>query len=79
MNNTTQQDLFQTTFISGGDKASRAEAPKPTMFLERFRFSIRLDQVLVILIGMLLVCVVVFSLGYEKGKQLGDAKLRLER
>lgn len=48
-------------------------------FLERYRVTLRLDQALVGAIGLLVVYVLIFSFGVEKGKRLGMAELQAER
>ena len=48
-------------------------------FLERHRVTLRLDQALVGAIGLLVIYVLIFSFGVEKGKRLGMAELKAER
>lgn len=48
-------------------------------FLERYRVTLRLDQILAGLIALIVVYVLIFSFGVEKGKRLGMAELRAER
>ncbi len=50
-----------------------------TSFLDRYRLSLRLDQTLVLMIGLLVAYVLVFSFGVETGKRYSMAELRAER
>ena len=60
-----QTDLFEipvdTTGVQAGNKFA---------FLERYRFSIRLDQILAATILMIMIYVLVFSFGVEKANVL---------
>lgn len=67
-----QTDLFGTQSLTN------PTAPK-TDFLQRYRFSLRLDQAVVMLIVLLVVYVLVFSFGVEKGKRFAMAELKAER
>lgn len=59
-----QADLFQVP-----SAASRIAAEPRESILDKFRVSLRLDQALMILISLVMVYVVVFSFGFEKGKR----------
>ena len=48
-------------------------------FLERYRIQLRLDQAIVTLIALLVVYVLVFSFGVEKGKRFAVTELKAER
>ncbi len=48
-------------------------------FLDRYRMSMRLDQALFLLIGLLVIYVLVFSFGVETGKRYAQDELRSER
>ena len=67
-----QKDLF------GGSAIETAPIQK-IGFLERRRFSFRLDQVIVAFILLLIVYVLVFSFGVETGKRYAMAELKAER
>jgi len=54
-------------------------APPKADFLEKHRFSLRFDQAIVAFIGLLMVYVLVFSYGVEKGKRFAVAELKAER
>lgn len=69
-----QSDLFEIPIPSLSSQA----APK-LAFLERFRFSLRLDQALVGTIALIMIYVLVFSFGVEKGKRFALAELKAER
>jgi cell division septation protein DedD len=60
-----QRDLFQSVNASA---IKTPAAQKQTAFLERYRFSIRLDQAVVCVIGFFVLYAMVFSIGVEKGK-----------
>lgn len=59
-----QADLFQVP----SSVSHPALEPKESI-LEKFRISLRLDQSLMILISLVIVYVIVFSVGFEKGKK----------
>ncbi len=71
-----QRDLF-------GTAAAAVSIPDAmnakTSFLDRYRMSIRLDQALFLLIGLLVIYVLVFSFGVETGKRYAMDELRSER
>ncbi len=69
-----QSDLFEIPIPSLSSQA----APK-LAFLERFRFSVRLDQALVGTIALIMIYVLVFSFGVEKGKRFALVELKAER
>ena len=59
-----QADLFQVHSAATSMNTEVKES-----FLDKFRISLRVDQALVILISLVVVYVVVFSFGFEKGKR----------
>ncbi len=59
-----QADLFQ---VSSPSTTLNSEVKES--FLEKFRITLRIDQSIVILISMVVVYVVVFCMGFEKGKR----------
>ncbi len=71
-----QTDLFESTptvtspAVSGTPKVS---------FLERYRFTLRLDQAVAGVIGVVILFVFVFSFGVESGKKFAMAELKAER
>ncbi len=69
-----QSDLFEIPIPSLSSQA----APK-LAFLERFRFSVRFDQALVGTIALIMIYVLVFSFGVEKGKRFALVELKAER
>ena len=71
-----QTDLFGTSQTPSA--MINSQQPKPH-FLEGMRFSLRLDQALVAAIALLVVFVLVFSFGVEKGKRFALAELKSER
>ncbi len=71
-----QTDLFGAATLTNSQSRSTTNR---TDFLERYRFSIRLDQALVGFIGLLVIYVMIFSFGVEKGKKFALAELRAER
>ena len=71
-----QKELFAAAPIASiSDSFSQ---PK-TSFLDRYRLSLRLDQMLVLMIGLLVVYILVFSFGVETGKRYSVSELRAER
>lgn len=71
-----QGELFGTP---GGAAASSHPTVQKLAFLERTRISLGLDQVVIGLIALLVIYVLIFSFGVEKGKRLGFAELEAER
>lgn len=70
-----QKDLF-----GAAPAMALADSITPKMsFLDRYRMSLRLDQALFLLIGLLVIYVLVFSFGVETGKRYAQAELRSER
>lgn len=59
-----QADLFQVPSAASSMTAEPRES-----ILDKFRISLRLDQALMVLISLVMVYVVVFSFGFEKGKR----------
>ncbi len=70
-----QADLFGPTSVS---QVNPNSAPKID-FLGRTRITLRLDQGLILLIALLMVYVLIFSFGVEKGKRFAMAELTAER
>ncbi len=70
-----QTDLFGANSVPG----SQTRSANPVDFLEKYRFSLRLDHALVSLIGFVIVYVLVFSFGVEQGKRFAMAELKAER
>ena len=70
-----QTDLFGTPSVTARVNPAASKAD----FLQRTRFSLRLDQAVVMLIALLVVYVLVFSFGVEKGKRFAMAEIRAER
>ena len=72
-----QQDLFGSQ--PAASQSSSYSNPNRMDFSEKYRLSLRLDQGIVALIAMLVIYVLVFSFGVEKGKRFAMAELRAER
>lgn len=70
-----QKDLFGTAAVAAMPDTMSAKLS----FLDRYRMSVRLDQALFVLIGLLVVYVLVFSFGVETGKRYAMAELKAER
>lgn len=70
-----QRDLFGTATAAAMPDAISSKLS----FLDRYRMSIRLDQALFLLIGLLVIYVLVFSFGVETGKRYAMAELKAER
>ena len=70
----TQGDLFGNP----GKTTLSTHLPK-TDFLDRYRVTLKLDQALVGAIAMLVLYVLVFSFGVEKGKRYAAEELKAER
>ncbi|MFA7000955.1 MAG: SPOR domain-containing protein [Candidatus Omnitrophota bacterium] len=67
-----QKDLFQAT----PSVLQRVQTvQKQTAFLERCRFSVRLDQAVVCAIGLVVLYAIVFSAGVETGKGIARREL----
>lgn len=76
MLNTIQKDLFQSGNFSHPAPVSSEAFGSRISFLERYRISLRLDQVLVLLMGIVVFHVCVFGLGMEKGKSLAYEQVK---
>lgn len=70
-----QKDLFGGTAAVAMPEVMGAKLS----FLDRYRMSVRMDQALFLLIGLLVVYVLVFSFGVETGKRYAMAELKAER
>ncbi len=70
-----QKDLFGTASVAAMPDTLSAKIS----FLDRYRMSIRLDQAVFLLIGLLVIYVLVFSFGVETGKRYAVAELKAER
>ena len=71
-----QKELFAAAPLAAiSDSFSQTRTP----FLDKHRLTFRLDQALVLMIGLLVVYVLVFSFGVETGKRYSVAELRAER
>ncbi len=70
-----QSDLFEIPMDASVSKPSGYHFA----FLERYRFTLRLDQAIIATIVMIIVYVLVFSFGVEKGKRFAMAELKAER
>ena len=68
-----QGDLFGMPTVAATQTGQKND------FLERTRVTLRLDQALAGAIGLLVIYVLIFSFGVEKGKRLGMAELQAER
>lgn len=71
-----QKDLFGTAAAAA---ATTDGMTAKISFLDRYRMSIRLDQALFLLIGLLVIYVLVFSFGVETGKRYAMEELKAER
>lgn len=69
MVNTLQKDLFQAPHTPATREKMQTPENIPS-FLDRFRISFRLDQVLFGTIALLVLYAMVFSWGVEKGRQI---------
>ncbi len=70
-----QKDLFGTAAVAAMPDTMSAKIS----FLDRYRMSVRLDQALFLLIGLLVIYVLVFSFGVETGKRYAMSELKAER
>lgn len=70
-----QKDLFGTAAVAAMPDTMSAKLS----FLDRYRMSVRLDQALFLLIGLLVIYVLVFSFGVETGKRYAMSELKAER
>ena len=66
-----QRDLFQS---APGTASRLPQNQKDQAFLERYRLTLRLDQILVGVIGLLVLYAMVFSVGVESGKRIERRK-----
>ena len=71
-----QKELFGATPAAAFPESL---IPPKTSLLDRYRLNLRLDQMLIVLIGLLVVYVLIFSFGVETGKRYSMAELRAER
>ena len=71
-----QKELFNAAPVAALSNSFSQEKPS---FLDRYRLSLRLDQTLALMIGLLVAYVFVFSFGVETGKRYSMAELRAER
>lgn len=71
-----QKELFAAVPAAA---ISNSFSQQKNSFLDRCRLSLRLDQTLALLIGLLVIYVFVFSFGVETGKRYSMAELRAER
>ncbi len=71
-----QKELFAAVPVAA---LSDSFSQQKNSFLNRTRLSLRLDQMLALMIGLLLIYVFVFSFGVETGKRYSTAELRAER
>ena len=71
-----QKELFAAVPVAA---LSDSFSQQKNSFLDRTRLSLRLDQLLALMIGLLVVYVLVFSFGVETGKRYSMAELRAER
>lgn len=71
-----QKELFAAVPAAA---ISNSFSQQKSSFLDRCRLSLRLDQTLAVMIGLLVVYVFVFSFGVETGKRYSMAELRAER
>jgi hypothetical protein len=69
--NNMQRDLFQS---ASGTSSRLPQNQREQAFLERYRLTLRLDQVLVGVIGLLVLYAMVFSVGVENGKRIERRK-----
>lgn len=69
-----QSDLFEMT-----QQFRPAQNAQRLAFLERTKITFRLDQLLAAAIAMLILYVMVFTLGVEKGKRYATAEIKAER
>ncbi len=69
-----QSDLFEIPVPNIQTQTAQRFA-----FLESYRFSLRLDQALIGTIVLIMIYVLVFSFGVEKGKQFALVELKAER
>ena len=67
-----QQDLFETPIAVTG-AARLGPAPEKFDFLGSLRLTLRFDQIVVVLIGLLAFYAVVYSAGVEKGRRISAA------
>jgi len=73
-----QNDLFEIP-VSSSNPMAAGGGMERFAFLERCRFTFRLDQILVGMIVMIMLFVFTFSYGVEKGKRFAMVELRAER
>ena len=71
-----QHDLFESPVTATGP-ATLGQNPQKLDFLSSLRMNLRLDQIVVVLIGLLAFYAVVYSIGVEKGKQIAAAEPRI--
>ena len=72
-------ELFEKDLFEPSPVASSESLMKRFAFLERTRFTFRLDQVIVLMIGLIVINVMIFTVGVEKGKEFAVEELRAER
>lgn len=70
-----QADLFQIA----GETTPESAQTKKFSFLDRYRFTVRLDQALIGMIVLIMAYVLIFSFGVEKGKRFAMSEIRAER
>ena len=71
-----QKELFAAVPAAA---ISNSFSQQKNSFLDRYRISLRLDQTLALMIGLLVVYVLIFSFGVETGKRYSVAEVRAER
>ena len=73
-----QGELFTVKTASSMGDSTRLSTAQPN-WLDRFRFTLRLDHMAVAAISALVLYVLVFSFGVEKGKRIAVKEIRAER
>lgn len=73
-----QGELFSIKTAGSIDDSSKLNAAQPN-WLDRFQFTLRLDHMAVAAITALVLYVLVFSFGVEKGKRIAVKEIRAER
>lgn len=73
-----QGELFSVKTAGSISDSSRLNQAQPN-WLDRFQFTLRLDHMAVAAISALVLYVLVFSFGVEKGKQMAAKEIRAER
>jgi len=73
-----QNDLFEIPMNSSVNLGVKQSSEKPA-FLERYRMNMRLDQAVAGTIILIMIYVLVFSFGVEKGKRFAMEELKSER